>query len=237
MSAPPAKYLAFLSCTLAIVGWIISLVGLCASAAWVRAVSWWIIVYELGLVVLVCSVVWADTQRAYQSLILALIAVSIPYATDEIVSYIDTARPPLAAAAAGYIVLVVTKFCWLFLFGVHYDENSRPSFLQQMNQTGVHKAGHPPTMSSTPLPVYMPSPPPSHDAPPTVFISPHTEYTIPVIALHTYEANPDDPNELSFNKGETMHIHERKGSWWQARKSNGTVGLIPSNYASRRRGL
>lgn len=46
------------------------------------------------------------------------------------------------------------------------------------------------------------------------------------------EANPDDPNELSFTKGQVLHVHERKGNWWQARQADGTVGMIPSNYVS-----
>lgn len=46
------------------------------------------------------------------------------------------------------------------------------------------------------------------------------------------QANPDDPNELSFAKGETLEIVDRNGNWWQAKKSDGSVGIIPSNYVS-----
>ncbi|KAI8063829.1 hypothetical protein BC940DRAFT_306946 [Gongronella butleri] len=51
-----------------------------------------------------------------------------------------------------------------------------------------------------------------------------------VEAIHAYQANPQDPNELSFEKNEVMEVIDRKGNWWQARKMDGTVGIIPSNY-------
>jgi hypothetical protein len=27
-------------------------------------------------------------------------------------------------------------------------------------------------------------------------------------------------------------VVERKGNWWQARKEDGTIGIVPSNYVS-----
>ncbi|KAI7897674.1 uncharacterized protein BX663DRAFT_444591, partial [Cokeromyces recurvatus] len=61
---------------------------------------------------------------------------------------------------------------------------------------------------------------------------PILQYKEKVQSLHAYKANPEDPNELSFNKGEVLEIAERNGNWWQARKADGTVGIIPSNYVS-----
>ncbi|KAH9835882.1 uncharacterized protein C8Q71DRAFT_763850 [Rhodofomes roseus] len=49
-------------------------------------------------------------------------------------------------------------------------------------------------------------------------------------ALYSYNASPDDPNEISFNKGEIMEIIDKQGKWWQAKKVDGSVGIAPSNY-------
>ncbi len=39
-------------------------------------------------------------------------------------------------------------------------------------------------------------------------------------------ANPDDPNEISFTKGEILDIVDKQGKWWQAKKADGTSGSM-----------
>lgn len=43
-------------------------------------------------------------------------------------------------------------------------------------------------------------------------------------ALYAYTASPDDPNEVSFAKGEILDVVDASGKWWQVRTSSNHVG-------------
>lgn len=52
------------------------------------------------------------------------------------------------------------------------------------------------------------------------------EYSLRARALYAYNASPDDPNEISFTKGEMLDIVDNSGKWWQARKVSFEIAAL-----------
>ncbi|KAJ1975171.1 Transmembrane osmosensor [Dimargaris xerosporica] len=136
---------------------------------------------------------------------------------------------------AGCIFLCFIFFVWIFIFGSGEGSYVTTQVRHWGGDFDVHqhlpdhnqimaKSMRPPSthlsLSTHSNAIRIPSMP----------LIPTATYAYKARAKYNYEASPDDPNELSFEKDEFMEIVDIKGKWWQARKMDGSIGIVPSNY-------
>lgn len=250
---------------LALGAWVIAFAGLCALRA--TGAYWWIMIFELALVLGVILLILAGSFIQYRFVVLTFLAVSISYITGQLSTAISLAtdgngssvRAAGSAFAAGYVVLIIIQIIWVFAFGSEphsyvgkFAQHSRNSIQQHPHhigsaagagaagglaagtvaQSSLNNNNNPPNETIQDKTAYENSP--TNQSPtmthPSMATSPVLEYNERVEALHEYRANPEDPSELSFDRGDILEIVDRRGNWWQARKADGSTGIIPSNY-------
>ncbi|ORX88162.1 hypothetical protein K493DRAFT_306744, partial [Basidiobolus meristosporus CBS 931.73] len=156
---------------------------------------------------------------------IAIGLVLLTIGTDETVySRVKRVKP----IAAGYIIMGIILAIWAFGFGSDYGSKIHRWFHPEAyevipDQNASAHPEAPPAMTEA-------SPPRPTGAYPILPVNP--EYKYRVRAAHPYTASREDPNEMSFNKGDVLEVVDTNGKWWHARKPDGTIGIIPSNYYS-----
>ncbi|KAI8143079.1 SH3 domain-containing protein [Fennellomyces sp. T-0311] len=206
----------------------------------------------------------SGTFLDYRMALLTLLAISIALLHGQIDGVLPVARFNSAAYdqggagayAAGYIIIIIIQFLWVFVFGsepnsylgqfvhgwsamnnsVENHQTEKPRHVQQQPAMQMPQPQQfedktmVPDQGFSPVAYEMQAHPAASSPQQSPTQEPAGEYKERVEALHDYVASTDDPSELSFRKGEVLEIVERKGNWWQARKADGSVGIIPSNY-------
>ncbi|KAI9346689.1 hypothetical protein BD770DRAFT_370291 [Pilaira anomala] len=176
-------------------------------------------------------------------------AVSLVYLTWLVQWTLDRNDDPGArAATAGAIMLIIVQFIWTICLtspeGSWFTRDGPRNF--KNSSVGVSSANFTRKISNSVRPNHDTnhnnyhsrknpnSPlPPRHDEEQDVGDDTSLNDRVEqATALHDYQGSPDDPNELSFSKNEVLDILDKRGNWWQARKRDGSTGIVPSNYVS-----
>ncbi|KAK9768352.1 Transmembrane osmosensor [Basidiobolus ranarum] len=217
---------------LAICGWLISFV--CTIVLGSSGFTWFVVVFTLVLLLMAIAALFTQSVWHYRFPLLTLTAAVIGLLIFQIDDTIYDKTRSIIALGAGSLITAVGLAPWLFLFGRDDDIDSAEVINHQVttNRQPMVQARNQST--SQPAPAIAPIPPvvpvTTATTPKPTNLPSNNNYPYQAQALYGYEASPDDPNEVSFLKDEVVHVADTKGKWWQAKKSDGSTGIVPSNF-------
>lgn len=215
---------------LSAIAWIVAFAGSIAASQSINyfpKFTWWGLVFELIIVIAIPIAVFTAQLQAYRPFLLCCTAIAFIYTSNSVNNLVYYSNSSTAAASAGFIILSIGNFIWLFYLGT--DDltplpNNRSVSLsnkQTMTQSTTNlnsQQNEIRGMENIEL-----STTGSVD-------SINDSYPVLVKGLYDYNASPDDANELTFKKGEMLRVENTIGNWWLGRNSRGEVGMCPSNY-------
>ncbi|KAI8049006.1 hypothetical protein BDF22DRAFT_746409 [Syncephalis plumigaleata] len=194
----------------AFIGFFLALIGTAIARA--DAYAWLTVFYTLIQIIAVAYCVGSKVLPLYRLALLTCLAVNIMLAIQGANSYIYGYSSSTALIGAGFVFITLIELLWAIVIG---SEDSAPPAAYPMhavsNTNGVPQAH---------TVVAMPAP----NVPGGVGAATSPAVSLP--GTHT----PTTAVTTKFAKDEVMDIADNKGKWWHARKADGSIGVVPSNY-------
>ncbi|TPX65750.1 hypothetical protein SpCBS45565_g04988 [Spizellomyces sp. 'palustris'] len=216
--------------------------------------AWFHLFFYLFTLLGVAAVLITTTLEHYRTALVAILAIGFVFITSDLDSILgDISLPGVTGRtksgggllAAGLFFLSFAYLPWIFFFG-----SSEKAFVNNMNNDNSFVFTMPRintrfgARNGPGAPGVAPAvPPQDYTGPRESAISPVASQVPPYAvdtdtkpsvtkanALFPYEANPEDPTEVSFAKGDLLEVLSNQGKWWQVRTPTGAVGIAPSNY-------
>jgi len=216
---------------IAFVGWLASIVG----AGILKAANhtFWELVFQIVLIFALVFLLLSNGINHHRLALMTFCAIAFVYATYN-GEYIYNDSGSGKAAGAGSIILAFVFGLWILALGIEEGSVLSNTFVYMGVQPGRSTMGTYGTAAPAIAQVPRNAQPETTTAPTAhpfrLDMSPDAEYTGKVQALYSYTASLEDPNELSFTKGEVLDTVSSQGKWWQAKKQDGSIGIVPSNY-------
>lgn len=222
--------------------------------------AWWTVTYELFCLLGVALILALDATPRYQIALVGFLTAGLVFTCSAANTFVYSPKAAMEAAGAGHILLSIIQILWIFYFGSSSDsgnhnyvdsfalhKDTKPGLSARplsAGYAGSQRTGstQPQMYTSAQLSGFETSSPQTeYRQSSTTTATPQmggmvdevgapTEYPYRAKAIYSYQANPDDANEISFTKHEILEVSDVSGRWWQARKQNGETGIAPSNY-------
>ncbi|KAG4095139.1 hypothetical protein H8356DRAFT_1689252 [Neocallimastix lanati (nom. inval.)] len=214
-----------------VIGWLISFISLIVFGEkdFNKSWHWWLIINGLACVAIVFIIIDQELINGYRFALMTYLGICMSWTVGVINELLHNDYSSANAVGVGQLLISITLFIWILYFGCEKDTavgkltSSNSSNILRNVQTRNKNPNtsfnlQSTTENSTVI---------QNEA--SISIA-NQSTNLRAEALFDYTANKEDPNEISFTQGEVMDIIDNNGRWWQARKADGTMGIVPSNF-------